>query len=342
MNVFFVLSPFQVINAVEAKAYFGTQDNVLVVFRHTSSGYPISMFREVIDASEWAHVYYEATYGEERIGRVNKYVWAYLSWVQQRRLERLAHALGRADTLFVGSYLEPLVRHFCNTLPHDKLCILDSGTDTLMVNRERRRVLDNGAPALSRMAILSRMLGVRDKQADEATFFTLFDIDVRPGDTLVPNRYTSFRALTAQQPAGPEVWFLGGSLIVDEYVSEEVYLDYLQRAHRFYAGQKFVYLPHGREQAADVEKIANLLGCEVRRNTLPVELEIARARPRPREIASFITTALTSSHAMFGDTLQVTAVFMDPAHFPKYHTFVSDIYAQFRQESDSHFRVIEV
>lgn len=342
MNVFLVLSPFQVINALEARAYFGATDNVLVAFRHTSSGYPISMFREVIDEADWSRVYYQATYGEERIGLVSKYVWAYYSWLQQRRLETLAKTLGQAETLFVGSYLEPLVRHFCNSLPHQTLCILDSGTDTLMVNKARRKALDSKSPSFSRMALLSKLLGVKDRQAERAAFFTLFDIDVRPGDTLIPNRYTFFRTQLAQEPSGPEVWFLGGSLVVDSYVSEAVYLDYLQRVRRFYEGRKFVYLPHGREQDADVAKIATLLGCEVRRNALPVELELARAHTRPSEIASFISTALTSCHAMFGATLQVTAAYMDPAYFPKYHDFVSDIYRQFRLEADDHFRVVEV
>lgn len=342
MNVFLVLSPFQVINAVEAKRFFGATDNVLIVFRHTSSGYPISMFREVIAEADWTQVHYLSTYGEERVGRVNKYVWAYLSWLQQRRLDKLAKALGKAETLFTGSYLEPLVRHFCNSLPHKTLCILDSGTDTLMVNKARQRVLGATAPSLSRMDLLSKLLGVRDRQAERATFFTLFDIAVRPSDTLIPNRYTFFREQTSQVPSGSEVWFLGGPLVIDSYVSEAVYMDYIQRVRSFYEGRNFIYLPHSREQDADVEKIAMMLGCEVRRNALPVELEIARARPRPSEIASFITTALTSSHAMFGSTLQVTAVYMDPAHFPKYHDFVSDIYKQFRAEADDHFRVVEL
>ena len=80
MNVFLVLSPLQVLNALEAKAHFGTKDNVLVVLRHTSSGYPVSMFRRLIDEADWQQVYYLATYGEERVGRVSKYAWALLSW----------------------------------------------------------------------------------------------------------------------------------------------------------------------------------------------------------------------------------------------------------------------
>ena len=344
MNVFLVLSPLQVINALEARAFFGTEDNVLVVLRHTSSGYPVSMFRHLVDETQWSRAEYHATYGEERVGYVNKYVWAYLSLLEQRRLDRLAASLGSVDGLFVGSYLEPLVRHFSNTLPHRTLTILDSGTDTLMVNRARKRSPKYGPtrlpPLPSKMSLLSKLLNVRDKQAERVTFFTAFDIEVEAHDTLVKNQYQHFRTLSGELPAGDEVWFLGGPLVVDHYVSEAVYFRYLEAVRAFYGDKTFVYVPHSREQRADLEKIETLLGCEVRPYGLPVELVLSRANPRPSEIVSFITTALTSCHLMFGETLQITAVQLDPEHFPKYHAFVRDIYRQFRREADEHFRVL--
>ncbi len=337
MNVFLVLSPLQLINAQEAKKFFGTKDNTLIVLRHTSQGYPLSMFKRLLDEADWDRVIYLYTYGEERVGRIDKYRWAYLSLLQQRRLERLAAELKGVDRLFVGLYSEPLVRHFSNVLPHKTLCLLDDGSDTVLVNEARKQL----RPSLpSRMSLLSKLLGIREKQAAQVIFFTIYALEVQPGDTLVLNRYEHFRAQNAVVPVSDEVWFLGGPLSLDGYVGEATYLQYLKAVHRFYQVKRFIYVPHSREQEADVEQIRVSLGCEVRRPGLPVELALSRVNQRPSEIVSFITAALTNCHVMFGATLQITAVHIAFEHLLKHHVFVREIYRQFYREADDHFRVL--
>lgn len=339
MNVFFVMSPLQLLNAREAKEFFGTRDNTLIILRHTSQGYPLSMFKRILNEADWDHIHFLSTYGEERVGRVSKYYWAFLSVLQQRRLERLATELKGVDGLFVGLYSEPLVRHFSNVLPHKTLCLLDDGNDTVLINKTRRQSR-SFLSIPTRMSLLSKLLGVKERQAEQVTFFTIYELEVRPDDTLIPNRYEYFRARSAAVPVGGEVWFLGGPLVLDGYVKETVYLRYLQAVRRFYRSKRFVYLPHSREQQADVERIKALLDCEVRRPGLPVELALSSANPRPSEIVSFITAALTNCHVMFGPTLQITSVYISAEHLFGHQAFVQEIYEQLRREVDDHFKVV--
>lgn len=342
MNVFLVLSPLQLLNALEAKAHFGTQDNILVVLRHTTQGYPISMFKRVVNEADWKEVHYFSTYEEERVARLKKYHWVYLSWLQQRRLTRFAKTLGRVDGLFAGSYLEFTVRHFCNALPHKTLYVLDSGTDTFLVNKARGKTSFEATPSW-RTWLVNRLIGTRDHQAERVTFFTVYGaLDVRAGDQLVQNHYHTFRERISVTTAGNEVWFLGEPLVINGYFGEAVYLDYLERIRRFYADKHFVYLPHSREQEADVQRISERLGCEVRRYGLPVELALSRADPRPSEVASLICTALTNIHVMFGPAVQITSVYVEPEHLQMGHAYFADIYGQFRREEDSAFRVLSV
>lgn len=341
MNVFLVLSPLQVLNAVEAKAFFGTQDNVLVALRHTTQGYPISDFKRVVDETDWNGVYYLSTYDEERVQLIGKVHWAYLSWVQQRRLERLAARLGRVEGLFVGSYLEPIVRHFSNALPHEALYLLDSGTDTFLVNKARGQTSTFAASPSWKTWLVNKLTRTRDQQADRVTFFTVYGLlEVGAKDRLVLNRYEHFRRRVSGTAVSDEIWFLGEPLVLNGYFGEVVYLDYLERLRRFYAGKRFVYLPHSREQEADVQRIGERLGCEVRRYGVPVELALSRADPRPFEVASLICTALTNLHVMFGPTLQLTSVYVAPEHLQIGHDYFADIYRQFYREADSSFRVV--
>ena len=334
------------INALEAKAFFGTTDNILIVLRHTSQGYPISMFKRLINEADWDRVYYLSTYGEERVTRINKYYWALLSLRQQRRLEQLAAALGRAEGLFIGLYHEPLARHFSNLLPHQTLYLLDDGTDTFLINEARKRPSPTAFLQLaihlasSKMSLLSKLLRLKDQQGERATFFTVYDLEVRPGDTLIKNHYRHFRALMSDVPINNEVWFLGGPLVLDGYLSETVYVRYLAQLKYFYRDKQLVYLPHSREQQADVERIQTLLDCEVRRYGLPVELALSRANPRPEEVVSFITSALTNCHTMFGSTLKLTSVYLEPQHLLRHAATVGEIYRQFYREADENFRVL--
>lgn len=340
MNIFLVLSPLQVLNALEAKARFGTQNNVLVVLRHTAQGYPLSTFKRVVDENDWDKVYYLATYDEERVESLSTYRWAYLSWLQQRRLDGLAAELGRADKLFAGSYLESIVRHFVNALPHGSLYILDSGTDTFMINQARRPRTTLAPFGASR--VLAKLAGTRDRQADAVTFFSAYHLDVQPHDRLVPNRYERFRERVSQGALGDEVWFLGEPLVLDGYLSESTYLHYLKQVHLGYRDRHFVYLPHSRERSADVERIRALLGCEVRSYGLPIELPLSRADPRPDEVVSFVCAALTNLHIMFGAALRVTAVYLESEHVLVRHAYIADIYKQFALEADDHFKVVRL
>ena len=143
MNTFLVLTPLQLINALEAKEFLGTKDNTLVVLRHTSLGYPVSMFKRLIEEGDWDRIYFLSTYDDESFTRVNIPYWTYLCYRQRQRLDKLAASLGATQGLFIGQYHEPIARHFSNVLPYETLYLIDDGTSTLETNDERKQLVGN-------------------------------------------------------------------------------------------------------------------------------------------------------------------------------------------------------
>lgn len=341
-NTFLVLTPLQLINALEAKAFFGTRNNTLVVLRHTSLGYPVSMFKRLIEPGDWDRIYFLSTYDDESVTRVPVPRWTYLCYLQRKRLDKLAASLGATQNLFVGQYHEPIARHFSNVLPYRALYLIDDGTSTLETNDERNQVADPRTMTKKLKAlVIHKLIGLRAGQAERLTFFTAYAIDARPGDTVVPNRYVHFRNRVAAAPSNGEVWFLGEPLVMDGYLSEETYLGYLGSVRRYY-GDNIVYLPHNREQAADVGRVQTTLGCEVRRFGLPIEVALSRADRHPDHVVSFISSALPNCHIMFGQTLQLTAFYLKPEHLVRHHVYVEAIYQYFRREADASFEVLEL
>ena len=340
MNVFLVMTPLQLINALEAKQHFGTTNNTLIVLRHSSLGYPISMFKRLIRAGDWDHIHFLSTFDAERVEKLNLLYWHLLCARQRRRLDRLAARLGPAEGMFIGQYHEPIARHFSNTLPYRTLYLIDDGTSTLETNDERHGRTRPRLPERLRAAFRDTLTGLRTRQAERVVFFSAYDIVPRTGDTLVKNHFTHFRQHIAAVPQNDEVWFLGEPLSLDGYVGKETYLETLALAQTFYRNARFVYLPHSREQRSDVAEIQAALGCEVRRYGLPVEVVLSGAKERPKEVASFITSAIPNCAIMFGPTLQLTSVYLEPRQLLNYHAFTEGVYDHFRHDVGPNVRVL--
>lgn len=341
MNTFLVMSPLQLINAAEARAHFRTENNTLIVLRNTTQGFPLSMFKKFIDKREWDRIYFLATYHDERITTLGKAHWFYLRQRQRRHLVKLAATLGFNENLFVGNYNDPLTYYFSRALPHKKLYLVDDGTSTLEVNDARVKLAHERLPRLN---FVTREYASRaaDNWAQALVFFSAYAFEPRPSDTHIPNRYEHFRKSIVAATASDEVWFLGGPLATSGYLTEATYLRYLEQIRHYYRHKTFVYLPHSREPEESVAAIGRALGCEVRRYGLPVELALAQANPRPHEVATLISSALTNCHIMFGRTLQLTAFFVEPGHLTGWHALVASIYEHFRKEADAGFRVLEL
>ena len=340
MNTFLVLTPLQLVNAREAKQHFGTSNNTLIVLRHSSLGYPISMFRRLIREGDWDHVYFLSTYDDERVQKLNLLYWHFLCALQRRRLDRLAARLGPAEGLFIGQYHEPIARHFSNVLPYRTLYLIDDGTSTLETNDERWKRVVPGWSERLRAFLRNAISGFHTRQAEQVVFFSAYAITPRPGDAVVCNDYTHFRQKISAVPQTNEVWFLGEPLSLDGYVSQATYLEALALAQRFYRAYRFVYLPHSREQRGEVDELQAALGCEVRRYGLPVEVVLSGAEARPREVASFITSAIPNCAIMFGETLQLTSVYLEPRQLLKHHAFTEGIYEHFRHDVGPNVRVL--
>ena len=341
MNAFFVFSPLQLINAVEAKESLSLSGNTLIIVRENSLFWPMSVYRPLVDTAAWDAVHYVFVHDHETVKKFGKVRWFYLRWLLRQRIDRLIASLGRSEALFMGRYYEPIHRHIGNTLPHETLYLLDDGTDTLFVNKLRQGLV--AAPALSLKEKVSLfLLGLRNQQADSVTFFSAYDMPVRTDDRFILNRYPNFRSRIAHAAPTEEIWFLGQPLTLDGFMAKNTYLDYLASAKAFYAGRRFVYLPHGREQKEDVDEIKRALDCDVRRYGLPIEVVLGAATERPKEVTSFFTSAIQNCSLMFGDTLQLTSVYLEPRDLLRFHAFVEGVYEHFRSGIGVNLRLLTV
>jgi len=353
VNVFFVETPLQLMNAIEAKHARALVGNHLVVL--LSDIYPRGFFEPLLEDDSWDSI----RYVESRVpargalrrrlqSHASTRVRSYYETVELRglrkRLDALAGPFGRAERLFIGNYYLEHMRHVANVLPHDRLVLLDDGTTTLDIAEQRRRHAE-GKPAQPgkswRARLVDRAIGWKLGHPAHATFFSMYDLNLSPADSLERHDYSFLRARAMRVERGSEVLFLGQTIYY-EGIAEEEYLARLRCVATHYGVDRFVYVPHKGEHRDRVRHIREELGLAVRTFDVPIEYQLAMRGPLPGVLASFYSSALENCRLIFGADLTIEAVYLDPQLLTRGVEFVRRVYEYYGSKSTPQFRVLNL
>lgn len=338
-NAFLVLTPLQLLNALEARAALGTSGDALVIL---TTGHARHHVEALVDVDAWDEVHRfdvlapDGTPGQ-RMGRFRR------TYQVRRALDRLARSWGAVDGLFLGNYGDALARHLAAVLEHRTLYLLDDGTDTIKIAEQRA---GGGTPDLSwdrawRVALRDRALGLRTHEADRLVFFTTYDLPNARRDGVIRNTYARLRARAAAPALDDEVLFLGQPLVEDRLMRAGWYTAYVAAARAASADRAFVYAPHKRESPERVDDLAGRLDLNVRRADLPVEVEFARSGRLPSVLASFFCSALDNCRLMYDDVgMQIVAYRIEADHLLLKRRFVESVYEYLSERQAPGFRVV--
>jgi hypothetical protein len=337
-NVFLVLTPLQVVNAIEARHAFDTVSNCLVLL---SIGQPRSQLEELVDARDWSevHVIDAMATVDGHTPRLQRYA----SMLAARRaLDRLAQRLGAVEGLFLGNYESRYARHLAARLCHEKLYVLDDGTGTVLTAEQRlgHHVSQFTWDQSAKLGIRNRLLGFVPYDASSLVFFTSFDIRVTGRDEVVRNSFARLRRDVVGTRIIDELWFLGQSLVEDAVMIEATYFGYVKAAMREANASRFVYVPHRRENPDRVARLSRELGVEVRVYGRPIEVELVKSDVLPSVLGSFYCAALDNCRQMFsGSGMQVRSIAISRDDLINLQDFVAAVYDYFRRHEGNGFSV---
>ena len=360
-DVFVVESPTQLLNATEARVAFSCARPRLFVLM--TGLFDRTWFARVANAGGWTDVRYvpfrfvarQYDFGLAPPVRFKERVIERLMLLDVMRkkltLELVAGYCGDVRYLFLGQYRQDThlhFRHFANVCRYQHLVLLDDGTDTALINRqrkeERRGRVDDGQQlprgALKRAA--KRVIATWDSRgAASLTFFTSMDITPEWPDRLIKNEYRHLkkgvRCIAVCKGTegndvgeGPsdavDMYFLGQTLVDDGYLTMELYLECLSSVVTQNRSARLEYIPHPRESSMTVEQLRERLGIRVRRLDGPVELEVALAGKSPSIIAGFFCSALENLRAILPDDIEIHAYRIPSARLLQDHESVVAIY----------------
>ncbi len=321
-NIFLVKSPLQLLNAIEAKHFFALADDdcALVVMGDRKSY--TQLMRLVWASDQWKQVVLINRVGlfsgdpwsqEIDFDKLEQHRRSLLrgSFFSIRRLNRLAATAAEVNRIFIGDNNNVLMRHFVNMARHRDTVLLDDGTATLDIARQRcEGATFSGSQKTSKKIKLAakRLLqGLRDRQPKEVVFFSTYAIEVKSPDQLVPNRFGYLRGRIEHLDESGEIYFLGSPLSEVGLMEETDYIDQLAMAKSQFPEKLFVYIAHRRERPEKLQAIRQRLNIETRLFDFPIEYQLAMIGPRPEAVVSFITSALDNLNHIMGECMEIIA-----------------------------------
>lgn len=373
MNVFLLTAPYQILNSLEAVQRMKLVCNALVVL--DTGMFQRDTYERMIDRQHWQSVQFvpfryrlvDRDFGAK--GPRNLYerlleLYLVLDQMLKRwRIDRLCASVGHVEKLFLGNYLNDYdlhMRHVANRIQYDRLFLLDVGTDTLRIGRQRLQeqknklshtVVENLPKQVSEPSNHSWLVkvkkSIRNRCIDwivdgvqSLTFFTCYEFEVHPNDEVLSNDYRCVQSMVQNARRVDVVFFVAQPLVDQQYIQVETFLFHMRRVADHFSGRQVVYVPHPRESGRYIEIVKAECGFSIQRFSVPIEHAIVLGGEVPRSVASFFSSALVNLAAMLGESMELTAFYIPEGDLLKDVEVVEHTYRQMRSTKDNHIKVV--
>lgn len=326
MNVFIIESPLQLINALEAKAYFKLRDHEcdLLILNGENPNTLKQMVR-MVDYSKWRKVK-ELGFGSGR-----------LSWVTRMiTLKNQYQNYKNVEMVFIGDYRADVMRDFVTVVNPKQAVLLDDGTVSLRIHkslsskREREHFFEREHNGKLKQLIKSLVyFGKTPKQnhIKDLIFFTVYDLSSNDYLTVIKNKYNHIKMVSSNKEKKNEVWFLGSPLAEKGIVPDrKTYQEYLEIVQSHYREYDIYYVPHRAEDPSNIEEYRKL-GYKIVKPDMSIEFYLMAQKSVPLIVASFYSSALGNIYNIFGEEIQIDSFLINPSDLPeKNRKEIGDIY----------------
>ena len=354
-SVFLVKSPLQLLNAIEAKHHFklNTEDCILIIMGDRKSRPQIlelanlqHLWGKIIllnavhllfgnPLEDNSHYSAPSSFWQSEIFRSSAF--------HVRRLNRISKYVGEVKYIFIGYAKYVYMRHFVNTTPHQKTFLLDDGSATIKISRERKAGLNDTLhlPVNKKIKLFAQRIfqGMQSEAQASLCFFTAFDVSPGGKDTIVKNNFDYIRNINHKSEQNDAVYFLGSPLNEAGIMPQTEYLECLQKVKHYFGDQKLIYVAHRREKKENLDEIRRLLNIHTVLFDFPIEYQIAVIGPRPKILASFVSSALDNCRLIMDDKLMIISFKFNLENCLKREN-VESLYNYYTTKISDHFKVI--
>lgn len=324
MNIFFIESPLQLLNALEAKYFYhlSKEDSILVVL-NAGSQENLKQIQFLIDSDDWGMVQ-QFTYNIASVKNI---------FGRIKEITEVLKETGGVERVFIGEYKNQIMRHFANTYKKAEVILLDDGAAILNVyNRILKKERFDSRSIVKRL-LKRYVLGIKYYNIKKLTFFTAYDLKETANLAVEKNEYACLKKRISSMEHNDAVYLLGQPMSEKNIMDEEAYLEYIRRLAEFFPDKNVIYIKHRSENDAKMKKIEELFGITVKRFNTCIEYELAYGEYLPFMVIGFYSSALINCSKIFKDYIKLKSFYFANKDIKNSHKKdVENIYNYFEKE----------
>jgi hypothetical protein len=355
MMIYLVSTPLQLINAIEARNYFGPDgdsDHQLLIanFKYNTQ----RQMEKILELYPWDRAVFLLKKRHEELQGVTL-LWHHLIFPFKERLVARKVAGFIEDyistpisTVFLGNYASRLFYKIAQLFRGEKI-LLDDGAGTLETYNLRLKELSSGVPHPwnKRLSLIKRaellILGIkRSVVPQNIRFFSCF-LEVPDNPAVIKNTYSLFSGLAGNKEREPVVYFVGSPLVELGILEINTFRKAILKIREYYSerGLAFVYINHRLEKEGKLS--APHQEINTRSFALPFELELILGTSMPAVVASFYSSALVTTFRIFNSSMEINAFDIRELDVTKVDpSEMNEIYRVYSNYSSESFRVLGI
>lgn len=299
INIYLVMTPFQMLSAIEAKEYYKDLGSILVI-KYTSSKKNNKLMEKLLLLSKWDKI----VRIQYRLSTIEDFKILYLI-AQLKKIEQ------EISSVFVGCPFDRNSQWFCEKLNVKACFMLDDGTRTLDHQKnlfakgeylQRNDVLDKTIEKnlfklgknLLKLFAIKHLFGLKEKNAIKYNLFTCFDLKAHEGQKIIQHRFNYIKSIALGLTQHKDIVYFYGSAISEvNIVKLDSEINMIKKINNLYLKKekKLFYIPHREDSKEKLEQIERI-GIEIKRFDFIAEVEPIISKTLPSDIASFLSTTL--------------------------------------------------
>lgn len=314
INLFFVCSPLQLVNASEARHQLNLDHqecHLIILDFYGRQNY--LQIKKTLELYKWEHL------------EIISYTYQ-LKLAQLRQLLKIKKRIKNTfkdheiNNIIIGEYNAFEVRSIVNALKTKDIYLVDDGNGTITVIRDiSTRTSKVTLKALIRYYFYSAF-GLNVDEYEKIKLFSYYDFLVdkkRFPYPITTNKLELTKALNTRKTKSSTIIYLGNKFVENRLMTEEVYFEILASIIQYLKAKdgmdtKIIYYPHRGESEGKIQKMQDSFDIITCQPELPVELFILQADYRPNLVTTIFSSALSSIKLLFGNSITLCSFNIKP------------------------------
>jgi hypothetical protein len=306
MNLFIVSSPFQLLNAFEAKYHYKSlsEDSILVILDFYGEKNMLQI-KEVLNVFHWSNtVVHTIRATENKINflfRLRKVVKKYKNCNYNR--------------VFIGEYFAYEIRAIVNSIKYIKLVLFDDGNGSIKTINHLIGKKTENSPKIIRDFVY-KLFGLDTKKYENISLFTAYDflIDKNVESlTVEKNNYCNIKLINKDKKQVEDIIFLGVKFVEKDLIDFDTYKKLLSNAIKHLRERclgKINYVPHRGENLSKLRILEDELDMQLLPLNETIELYLVKSEEKPRIVTTFFSSAVFSLQFIFGNDIVLKSFYL--------------------------------